>query len=134
MKYLITILCLIFSLQVHAQNSTTTDPDYCDFDKSDMTVKGGSPLPKFLSQATLCYKVQVAILNDQDAYNFPFHPKLNARWRPCQKVWVIESKETCCDAQSAEKLKNELINLGYQSAFLTELVSYEPGPAGTASN
>jgi hypothetical protein len=69
--------------------------------------------------------VQVAILRNTDPADYPFHHKLVARYRPCEQVWVIESRESFTERQAAEQLKRELVALGYRGAYLTELVAYQ---------
>ena len=102
-------------------------PQYCDDIPTDvLTVKGGSPpLPKFQSVPTMCYKVQVAILRSTDPFSYPFHEDLVARWRPCEQVWVVESKESYCDREEAERMRETFKKLGYTGAYITQLVSYQ---------
>lgn len=102
-------------------------PRYCDdLPTDDLTVKGGSPpLPKFQTAPSMCYKIQVAILRTTDPFSYPFHKDLVARWRPCEQVWVVESKESYCDRAEAERMREEFKKMGYSGAYLTQLVSYE---------
>ncbi|PHI18726.1 hypothetical protein CEQ90_16345 [Lewinellaceae bacterium SD302] len=106
-------------------------PAYCDNLPSTygsvVVPPGGSPpppLPRFATIAQTEYKVQVAILRDSDPRNFPFHPTLVARYRPCEQVWVVESRESFANRSEADALKNQLIGLGYQGAYITDLVAY----------
>lgn len=71
------------------------------------------------------YKVQVAILRYTDPTEYPFHSSLVARYRPCEEVWVVESRESFPDKTQAKKLQGELKSLGYDNAFITELVGYQ---------
>lgn len=107
-------------------------PAYCD-EPAPMAARaavpvGGSPTPTMAEYPTLptvCYKIQVAILRQSNPYNFRFHPSLMARWRPCEQVWVVESKNTFCDRAEAEAFQARLAELGYTDTFLTQLVTYQ---------
>jgi hypothetical protein len=127
MKYLFIVSLLLFGSGL----VTAQKPAYCDnmpasYDQT--TSKGGSPrakLPKFSTQAITEYKIQVAILKFTDPAEYPFHSKLVARYRPCEEVWVIESRESFKSRSEAQSLQAELRNAGYSSAYLVELVGYE---------
>jgi hypothetical protein len=117
------MFCWCTSPQLAAQ---TTRPAYCDelpvtYDK---TVSNRTPLPKFNTVPTPEYKVQVAILRFTDPTEYPFHPKLIARYRPSEEVWVIESRESFINRNDALRLRTELRNLGYTGAYLIEQMGY----------
>lgn len=102
-------------------------PTYCDdvpvmYDK---TVSSRPALPKFDTAPVQEYKVQVAILKFTHPRDYPFHKTLVARYRPCEQVWVVESRESFSSRQKAEELQNELKRLGYRGAYLVELLGYE---------
>ncbi len=102
-------------------------PTYCDeipvmYDK---TVASRPALPRFSTTPVTQYKVQVAILKFTHPSDYPFHKKLVARYRPCEQVWVIESKKICSSRLEAESLKDELRILGYTGAYITEILAYE---------
>ncbi|MEM8585258.1 MAG: hypothetical protein AAGF87_13350 [Bacteroidota bacterium] len=124
------LVCLI-GLQLSAQD---TRPPYCDelpstYSRGVSIAQGGSPnapeLPRFATTPTREYKVQVAILRYTDPSEYPFHPSLVARYRPCEQVWVVESRESYASRSEAEALQRQLQNLGYEGAYLTELVAYQ---------
>lgn len=103
-------------------------PTYCD--ELPVTYsKGAGPqrpsLPKFGTVPVPEYKVQVAILRFTDPSEYPFHNKLIARYRPCEEVWVIESRESFPDRSQALALREELRKVGYNSAYLVELMGYQ---------
>ena len=116
-------------------------PAYCDepipdeFNSKGVpgpVVEGGSPsaysaLRVFPTKPIICYKVQVAIFRQTDPFTHPMHQALHARWRPCEEVWVVESKRTFCDRRDAEEFKKEMRRIGYDGAYITQLVSYEAG-------
>lgn len=132
MKNFIVFLCLLVPVFAFSQQK----PAYCDelpvsYEKGAWTtVKGGSPvqkssLPKFKTVPVRCYKIQVAILKFTSPENYPFHESLIARHRPCEEVWVVESKE-CFDTKAqANVMKDKLIKLGYSGAYVVELVAWE---------
>jgi len=102
-------------------------PAYCEdvpvmYDK---TVASRPALPKFNTAAVTEYKVQVAILKFTHPKDYPFHKALVARYRPCEQVWVVESRESFSSRKEAEELQNELKRLGYRGAYLVELLGYE---------
>ena len=102
-------------------------PSYCDQAPTTYS-KGASSrpsLPRFGTTPTMEYKVQVAILRNTDPGSYPFHEKLVARYRPCEEVWVIESRESFASRSAALSLRNQLRNLGYRGAYLVELVGYQ---------
>lgn len=87
--------------------------------------QNASPLPKFPTKPVLEYKVQVALLRNTTPEDFPFHKSLIARWRPCEEAWVVESRESFTNRQDAIRLRDQLKRLGYEGAFLIELVGYQ---------
>ncbi|RME94018.1 MAG: hypothetical protein D6772_15225 [Bacteroidetes bacterium] len=128
MRYFISLVLILFigSTQGFAQK-----PAYCDnlpVNYDQVTAKNVAPrpkLPKFGTQAVTEYKVQVAILKFTDPAEYPFHSKLLARYRPCEEVWVIESRETFKTKAEAQRLQRELQNVGYSSAYLVECIGYQ---------
>lgn len=118
------VLFLGFSYQLSAQ----TRPAYCD-QLPTTYEKGAGParpsLPKFDTKSVAEYKVQVAILRNTDPSTYPFHSKLVARYRPCEEVWVIESRETFSTRAEANKMKAEMLNVGYRGAYVTEILGYQ---------
>lgn len=128
----ISLLFLPVFLLSQAQTQTEERPTYCDelpvtYEKVAFR-KGGNPrsaLPRFATTPTTEYKVQVAILRFTDPRDFPFHEKLVARYRPCEEVWVVESRESFPTRAEAQKLQTELEKLGYRGAYITELVGYQ---------
>lgn len=132
-QYVFTCMLLFLLTAVTAQQEEP--PPYCN---EFPTTYGGvtapnspggstkaSPLPRFATTPIKEYKVQVAILRQSDPSSFPFHPLLVARYRPCEQVWVIESRNSYASRAEAENLKKRLIDLGYQGAYLTELIAYQ---------
>jgi len=122
------LIFLAYHVDLHAQE---TKPSYCDqlpvsYDQGTTTKEGSprQPLPKFSTKPRTEHKVQVAILRDTDPSAYPFHSKLVARYRPCEQVWVIESRESFSSRAEAEKLRDELRNLGYSSAYITDIIGY----------
>ena len=130
MKYLIHCLLVgTLSLITIATQAQENRPSYCDALPTTYE-KGGSrssrsSLPKFGTTPTKEYKVQVAILRNTDPSDYPFHEKLVARYRPCEQVWVVESRESYSSLSTALKLRNELRSMGYSGAYLVELVGYQ---------
>lgn len=125
----ITLVCLLFlgySQTLSAQQDER--PAYCDYIPSAYDQGAPPPpkasLPKFATTASPVYKVQVAVLRE-DPSNYPFHSKLVARYRPCEQLWVVESKETCQTREEAEALKAELSELGYSDSYITSIVSFK---------
>lgn len=124
MKNLLLLLALSVSLTVHAQQ--TERPAYCEELPVgyDQITNRATPLPRFQSVPTKEYKVQVAILRNTDPADYPFHPDLVARYRPCEQVWVIESRQSYPDRKVALALRDKLAKLGYDGAYLIELIGY----------
>ena len=141
MKHLMILLGLALPLAGWSQAQTEAEvrqiqeqpkPAYCDEPAAPLQARsvpvGGSPVPALAQYPTLptvCYKVQVAILRQSNPFNFRFHPSLTARWRPCEEVWVVESKDTFCNREEAEQFQERLKELGYMDTFLTQLVTYQ---------
>ena len=127
------IIAVLFVLPLLAfsQRPSEERPGYCDklpvtYEKT-ASRSSGSPrqaLPRFTTTPTTEYKVQVAILRFSDPKDFPFHPSLVARYRPCEEVWVVESKESFADKNEARRLQDRLERLGYRGTYITELVAY----------
>jgi hypothetical protein len=67
----------------------------------------------------------VAILRYTDPAEYPFHPTLVARYRPCEQVWVIESRESFADRNDAVALQEILTQAGYGGTYITDLVAYQ---------
>ncbi|MEL6142822.1 MAG: hypothetical protein AAFQ37_08105 [Bacteroidota bacterium] len=127
--HLLLFFCLTISVGLSAQ---TEKPAYCDNFPTTygnvVTPPGGSvapPLPRFATTPTKEYKVQVAILRESDPNSFPFHPLLVARYRPCEQVWVVESRDSYANRADADNLQKRLVDLGYQGAYITELIGYQ---------
>lgn len=124
-RWLTAGLLLGSSLSLTAQEK----PSYCDrlpvsYEKG-ATVSSRPSLPKFGTTPIKEYKIQVAILRQTSPEDYPFHEKLIARYRPCEQVWVIESREIFKDRRAADRLKEELVDLGYRGAYLVELIGYQ---------
>ena len=103
-------------------------PTYCD--ELPMSYeKGAGPdrpsLPKFSTLPTTEYKVQVAILRFTSPEDYPFHSDLVARFRPCEQVWVVESRQSFTNRDEANVLRRKLDGLGYRGCYLVELVGYQ---------
>lgn len=138
MRVAIIVVLLISPLIGFSQSQNEERPAYCDelpvtYEKvafsgaANNSAAGGSQraaLPRFATAPVTEYKVQVAILRFSDPKDFPFHPKLVARYRPCEEVWVVESRESFADKNEARKLQSEMEKLGYRGAYITELVAY----------
>ena len=127
---LLTLAFLLIAATTFAQDQQAK-PTYCEELPATYggvaTYDGGSPppsLPRFSSTPTTEYRVQVAILRYTDPKDYPFHPSLVARYRPCEQVWVVESRESFPDRTQAVALQNELKGLGYDGAYITDLVAY----------
>lgn len=126
----IAILFLLFPLAGFSQQAVEDRPSYCDelpvsYEKAVTPPGSGPPaLPRFRTAPITEYKVQVAILRQTDPRDFPFHAKLVARYRPCEEVWVVESRESFTNKNEARKLQAEMEKLGYRGAYITELVAY----------
>lgn len=128
MKYLIHCLLVgALFLMINRLQAQEDRPSYCDALPITYS-KGASSrpsLPKFGTTPTKEYKVQVAILRNTNPSEYPFHEKLVARYRPCEEVWVIESRESYASRSTALQLRNELRDMGYRGAYLVELVGYQ---------
>lgn len=83
------------------------------------------PLPRFKTTPVQEHKVQVAILRYTDPTEYPFHPDLVARYRPCEQVWVVESRNSFTDRNDAVALQQRLKDLGYGGAYVTDLIGYQ---------
>ena len=136
-SFTLFLLLSIFSIALSAQVTqaevsqmmSQPKPSYC-FAPVQATARSApasaaTPFPEYPSLASICYKVQVAILREKDPTTYAFHPSLTARWRPCEEVWVVETKETYCNKNEAESAKGRLKELGYPGAFLTKMVGYQ---------
>ena len=124
--YLLTFFFLLLGSQTLLGQEPR--PSYCD----NLPVsyeKGAGPsrpsLPKFNTVPVPEYKVQVAVLRFTDPSEYPFHPSLIARYRPCEEVWVVESKESFSKKADATALKNELRSMGYGGCYVVEMVAYQ---------
>lgn len=128
MKFLLTVLFVFATLLLAAQ---AEKPPYCEEGPatygSVAAIPGGSPppLPRFTTSPTKEYKVQVAILRYTDPEEYPFHPTLVARYRPCEQVWVVESRQSFPNRADAVALQTKLKDLGYGGAYITDLVGYQ---------
>ncbi|MGB3799018.1 MAG: hypothetical protein WA952_04340, partial [Lewinella sp.] len=124
---------LLFALSFTALNAQAdgAKPTYCEESPStygQAGVPGGETapsLPKFSTTPTTEYKVQVAILRFTDPSEYPFHPTLVARYRPCEQVWVVESRESFTDRDEAVALQKTLADAGYGGSYITDLVAYQ---------
>ena len=121
---------------VPSQQSYAEKPAYCNelpemYDKSGARIMvaneggGRTSLPRFASRAVKEYKIQCAILRKTHPANYPFHPYLTARWRPCEEVWVIESRKSFKNRNEADQHRKELQDLGYGGAYIVEMIGYE---------
>lgn len=129
MKILFTLLLTLTALTLSAQ---TEKPPYCEEGPatygSVAAIPGTTtapPLPRFTTTPVTEHKIQVAILRYTDPSEYPFHPSLVARYRPCEQIWVVESRESFANRADAVKLQNELKALGYSGAYVTDLVGYQ---------
>lgn len=120
------ILVILFLLPALSQAQGR--PSYCD-EIPVMYDKGAAPqpaaLPRFETKPAIQYKIQVAILKFTHPKDYPFHKYLVARYRPCEQVWVVETKECFRTRQEAEDMRSELKDLGYNGAYLVEIMAYE---------
>ena len=127
------LLALLFCLSTGVLVAQAAKPAYCNEAVNtygsvvgiDEEAATPAALPSFASLPTTEFKVQVAILRYTDPTEYPFHSSLVARYRPCEEVWVIESRESFADRADAEDLQNDLQQVGYDNAFITELVGYQ---------
>lgn len=131
MKKILILLLLATGSTLFAQD-IAPKPAYCDEGPatygSVAALPGATttpPLPRFSTMATKEYKVQVAILRYTDPSEYPFHSSLVARYRPCEQVWVVESRESFANRSDAAALQTELKGLGYGEAYITELMGYQ---------
>ncbi len=131
MKLLLLLAGFLFFVPLNAQDDQPR-PAYCDDLPVAMEARALPPseakpdaLPRFPTTSLTEYKIQVAILRNTDPRAYPFHPLLVARYRPCEEVWVVESKATYRTREEAESARAELVRLGYSGAYLTTLVAYE---------
>lgn len=125
MKSLIILTLCAFPLLLSAQ---TDKPAYCNDLPAEYDARGAKKkgsLPKFGTVAVVEYKVQVAILKNSHPADYPFHKSLVARYRPCEEVWVVESRNAFESKSQAESLKKDLIRLGYRGAYITQLVGFQ---------
>lgn len=124
MKLVSYLIVLLFPLLSFAQNK----PAYCD-ELPSTYEKGATAsrpsLPKFSTTPVTEYKVQVAILKFTNPKDYPFHESLIARYRPCEEVWVVESKQSFKNKSEALQLRDKLKKLGYDGAYLIEMVAWE---------
>ena len=56
---------------------------------------------------------------------FCVHLVLRAIYRPCEEVWVVESKQSFKSKNEALQLRDKLKKLGYDGAYLIEMVAWE---------
>lgn len=130
MKTLISFIIFSIFLGLSTQINAQDRPAYCDqlptsYEKGAAPASSRPSLPKFGTKSISLYKVQVAILRNTDPSNYPFHSKLVARFRPCEEVWVIESRETFSTRAEANKLKAEMLNVGYPGSYVTTVMGYQ---------
>ncbi|MCR9098714.1 MAG: hypothetical protein NXI25_02110 [bacterium] len=123
-SYLILIALCALPLLSNAQER----PSYCDeipvmYDKGAMAKPPA--LPRFETKPVTEYKVQVAILKFTHPKDYPFHKYLVARYRPCEQVWVVETKKCFRSRQEAEDMRSELKDLGYSGAYIVDVLAYE---------
>jgi len=128
MKNAFTLLLLLVAGTLLAQSEK---PAYCEEGPATYgavaALPGGSPppLPKFSTTPTKEYKIQVAILRFTDPREYPFHPDLVARYRPCEQVWAVESRKSFADRNEAAAMQKKLQDLGHGGAYITDLVGYQ---------
>jgi len=128
MKTLFTLLLISATFMLAAQ---AEKPPYCEEGPatygSVAAIPGATPppLPRFNTTPTPEYKVQVAILRYTDPSEYPFDPALVARYRPCEQVWVVESRESFADRADATRLQSDLKSKGYGGAYITDLIAYQ---------
>lgn len=131
MKNLFTLLLILVAGALVAQSPEK--PPHCEEGPATYgavaALPGGStppPLPRFTTVPTPEYKVQVAILRYTDPSEYPFHPDLVARYRPCEQVWVVESRDSYANRSDAVAEQAKLKAAGYSGAYITDLVAYAP--------
>ncbi|MCP9236174.1 hypothetical protein [Lewinella sp. JB7] len=123
---ILTILLLAFAANTLVAQEAK--PAYCEEAPATYGTPGGEAapsLPKFATTPTREYKVQVAILRYTDPAEYPFHPSLVARYRPCEQVWVVESRQSFVDREEAVALQETLREAGYAGSYITDLVAYQ---------
>lgn len=130
MKTLTPFIVFIIFFGLSTQMNAQDRPTYCDelptsYEKGATRASSRPSLPKFDTKPVSLYKVQVAILRNTDPSNYPFHSKLVARFRPCEEVWVIESRETFTTRAEANRLKAEMLNVGYPGSYVTTVMGYQ---------
>ena len=133
MRYLILCIFAVTFTTLTAQTTAQNEPkpSYCEeapstYGKAGVPGGESAPsLPKFSTTPTTEYKVQVAILRYTDPSEYPFHPTLVARYRPCEQVWVVESRESFTDRDDAVALQKTLEDAGYGGSYITDLVAYQ---------
>ncbi len=133
MRYQLLLLSVLSFTALSAQTTAQTEPkpSYCEEAPSTYGaagVPGGETapsLPKFSTTPTTEYKVQVAILRYTDPSEYPFHPTLVARYRPCEQVWVVESRQSFSNRDEAIALQKTLQEAGYGGSYITDLVAYQ---------
>jgi hypothetical protein len=114
------------SAQEMADLSKPSKPTYCEEAPNTYGTATDAPaLPKFSTSPTREYKVQVAILRYTDPSEYPFHPTLVARYRPCEQVWVIESRQSFTNREEAVALQDTLTEAGYSGSYITDLIAYQ---------
>ncbi|MCO6475048.1 MAG: hypothetical protein J5I94_00435 [Phaeodactylibacter sp.] len=124
MKKFILLLALALPLLAFAQQPAR--PAYCDeLPATYEKTAPPNPLPRFNTVPVPEYRVQVALLKFTHPRDYPFHRKLIARYRPCEQVWVVESRESFRNRGDAERLKNELKAMGYAGAYIIEMLGWE---------
>lgn len=130
MKTMFTLLLVCVAFTIGAQDEVK--PPYCDEGPatygSVAAIPGTTtapPLPRFTTTPTTEYKVQVAILRYTDPADYPFHPDLVARYRPCEQIWVVESRESFPNRADAVAQQEKLKGLGYGGSYITELLGYQ---------
>ncbi len=122
------VLTALFGIVAVTTGAAQDRPSYCDdipvmYDKT--VAPPSDALPRFNTASVTEYKVQVAILKFTHPKDYPFHKSLVARYRPCEQVWVVESRESFASRAEAEKLQAELKRLGYKGAYLIELLGFQ---------
>ena len=144
MRFLTLAVLALWGLSLSAQDSTYVDampiqdsttvaqaiaanmpPTYCADSPETYSNEAAVALPKFSTTPTREYKVQVAILRTTDPSEYPFHPTLVARYRPCEQVWVVESRESFTNREDAVALQGQLEDAGYTGSYITDLVAYQ---------
>ena len=129
MKTVTTLLLICMAVALGAQ---ADKPAYCDEGPatygSVAALPGTTtapPLPRFTTTPVKEYKIQVAILRYTDPADYPFHPDLVARYRPCEQIWVVESRDSYANRTDAVAQQEKLKDLGYGGSYITELLGYQ---------